>query len=59
MVVLNKGKVISINEYKELKLKKKSYRSKRREDKDTEEERRETLNLFMKVLETMRKESYK
>lgn len=59
MVVLNKGKVISINEYKELKLKKKSYRSKRREVKDTEEERRETLNLFMKVLETMRKESYK
>ncbi|GAB6085961.1 hypothetical protein [Alkaliphilus crotonatoxidans] len=56
---MNKGKVISINEYKELKLKKKSYRSKRREVKDTEEERRETLNLFMKVLETMRKESYK
>lgn len=54
------NKIIDINEYRNIKTKREEY------NKDRvislmfeEEERKKTLNLFIKVLETMEKESYK
>ncbi len=58
MIGLNKSKIIDINEYKMKKLRNKTYKN-TKEEKDTEEERKKTLNLFMRVLATMKKESYK
>lgn len=62
MVNLSKGKVISLKEYIDKKKTAKTqiqtlYKNKTRFTE--EEERLKTLNLFMRVLATMEKESYK
>lgn len=61
MILLEKGKLIYINDYKLKKATKglNKYRRRDEKERDTEEERKKTLNLFIKVLATMKKESYK
>ncbi|AOY75443.1 hypothetical protein [Clostridium formicaceticum] len=60
---MNKNMIIDINEYikrKKLdKIKNKNSYAKRDRYILEEEERRKTFNLFMKVLASMEKESYK
>ncbi|QUH25129.1 hypothetical protein [Serpentinicella alkaliphila] len=52
---MDEKKVISLTEYKDTRLQ----RNKRKSNKSEDIERVKTLNLFMKVLETIHKQSYK
>lgn len=58
---MSKGKIVNLDEYiekkKTAKLKRKSFDENNIKFKE-EEDRLKTLNLFMKVLATMEKESY-
>lgn len=61
MVNLSRSKIINLNEYieKKKKIKTEIQRSYKNKTRFTEEEERlKTLNLFMRVLATMEKESY-
>ncbi len=58
---MDKRKIISLSEYREKKEKTKTNDNcfcKMRDNFAEDEERLKTLNLFMKVLATMKKESY-
>lgn len=57
---MNSNNIIDINEYKERKLRQKEELSNKKNytQKTDEDERKNTFNLFMRVLATMRKESY-
>ena len=52
---MDEKKVISLTEYKATRLQ----QNKRKSNKSEDIERVKTLNLFMKVLETIHKQSYK
>ncbi|SNT00480.1 hypothetical protein SAMN05446037_10334 [Anaerovirgula multivorans] len=58
---MSRSKIINLNEYieKKKKVKTENQRSYKNKTRFTEEEERlKTLNLFMRVLATMEKESY-
>ena len=54
------NKVIKLDDYKQMKLNKKEnkFNNMNNFKKQEDDDRRKTLNLFMRVLATMRKESY-
>lgn len=58
--ILDKNNVINLNDYRDMKIKEKQNNIDKINNlkKVDEDDRRNTFNLFMRVLATMRKESY-
>lgn len=56
--ILDKNKVINLNEYRNRKLKENNINDLNKFKKLDEDDRKNTFNLFMRVLSTMREESY-